>query len=172
MGEAKRRKLLDPNFGKSCELPAADVIEAGARSVEKVIEEGVKLFPLGLLNEFYWFGDSLPEYPPADYIYEGYSEEIRKFAGGLEHIVRCEFWSFLLFVDYNRLSFEKYIKQVMADLKKSEDEALIYSWQRLSLASMYRSQYALWDDNDEEYDHEKLERWDELSDVLPERIWI
>lgn len=171
MGEAKRRRqFADSLFDK--QESVIDTLQEKkkdkSRFLYQLAGEGVQIFPMGLLNDYYQFIDTIWEYPSEQSIYEGYSQQIKQYAESLEHSLKCDLWSFLLFVSNNKVFFEKYIRAVKEKTKLSDDNVLIYLWKRLHPAALIKSQCSIVVDNDGD-GWENIEQWDKFKDVLPER---
>ena len=133
------------------------------QSAEDLKKEGLKIFPMGLLNEYSEFSETLGgawEYPDEDTIYREYSDRIKQFAQSLPHSTKCDFWEFLMFVRINKDCFKQYIEQTIRKTKLSKDSCLIYLWKRLSIASS-ESQYFQVVNGEFDDELNKYESWEE-----------
>lgn len=172
MGEAKRRKILDPLFGKVRHRKTTNK-KSRQPNIDDYINEGVALFPMGMLNAYYRFTGIEHEYSYLGGILEGFSDYIQHHV----HVVfkgdaRYSFIQFLHFFRNNRVFFNKYVSQATKDQGISPDEALIYLWKRLAVAAEISSQFALLDDLDEDdpqyekiYHETEIEEWDKFRDL-------
>lgn len=154
MGEAKRRKMLDPNYGKAINKNVAtnaisDVIEP----FFEMAEEGFKLFPMSLITNYFRFTDSLPEYPCERFIYEGYPQGIIDYAEKLDHETKCDFWGFLLYVGILSNEHSRHLKYLVKSYPLDYASALIYFWKRLAIASLMSY---LWNEIKEETGQDKI----------------
>jgi hypothetical protein len=153
MGEAKRRKQLDPNYGKmQSKRWTTILVKSEIAKTWEIAEEGFRMFPESLIKSYCFFRNTIWEYPREEDIYSGYPKEIVDYAKTLEHNIKCEFWSYLLYVRNHRDGFDGYVQETAIPNFLENYRALIYLWKRLFISSSISHLYESLDlDDDTEY---------------------
>lgn len=125
MGEAKRRKQLDPGYGKTLK---------NARDLLNVVEIGLKIFPASFCKKYHSFRNSIWEYPCKEYIYNNYPTGLIEHIETLEHNIKCEFWGYLLFIDSHKQEFNQYINRA-TNSRPITSSVFIELWKYLFISS-------------------------------------
>lgn len=133
MGEAKRRKALDPNYGKV--------------TVDGLTKSGIAIFPEQFLNDYYQFRFfqfsnivNDPSYGSNRLIESIRSlwdiERVEDYIEKLEDTLRIEFVAFLSYIFYTKMGaiFLKGIEK--AKKRKTTEEDLFVLWLPLLMGAM------------------------------------